>query len=31
MKKIDAQKLIDNKEIELYKDKPKEGKFHAKK
>ena len=25
MKKIDAQKLIDNKEIELYKDKPKEG------
>ena len=27
MKKIDAQKLIDNKEIELYKDKPKEGEF----
>ena len=27
MKKIDEQKLIDNKEIELYKDKPKEGEF----
>lgn len=27
MKKIDAQKLIDNKGIELYKDKPKEGEF----
>ena len=27
MKKIDAQKLIDNKKIELYKDKPKEGEF----
>lgn len=27
MKKIDTQKLIDNKEIELYKDKPKEGEF----
>ena len=27
MKKIDAQKLIDNKEIELYKDKPTEGEF----
>ena len=27
MKKIDAQKLIDNKKIELYKEKPKEGEF----
>lgn len=27
MKKMDVQKLIDNKEIELYKDKPKEGEF----
>lgn len=27
MKKTDAQKLIDNKKIELYKEKPKEGEF----
>lgn len=27
MKKMDAQNLIDNKEIELYKEKPKEGEF----
>lgn len=27
MKKIDAQKLINNKKIELYKEKPKEGEF----
>lgn len=27
MKKMDVQKLIDNKEIELYKEKPKEGEF----
>lgn len=27
MRKTDAQKLIDNKKIELYKEKPKEGEF----
>lgn len=27
MKKIDAQKLIDNKEIEVFNEKPKEGEF----
>ena len=27
MKKIDAQKLIDNKEIEIYNEKPKKGEF----